>query len=313
MKLLLAKLLLICAVVSSFGQSKDKIETIEKFKSDFVKTRKVEVWLPAQYASEPKRKFPVIYMQDGQNIFNMETAMNKTPWEADDTAAKMIAAKVIEPVIIVAIWSTDLRYVEYFPDKAAMNFTADDTAQIEKMKKMSNIREAEYLGDEYLKFLTQELKPYIDKKYRTLSDAANTTICGSSMGGIISLYAICEYPDVFGQAACMSTHWPLLMDNSHGGPANAFKQYLFEKLPDPKNHRIYFDHGTATMDRYYEAHQTGVDNMMKLKGYEINKNWLTRKFENAAHNEMAWRSRFDQVLQFLYRPQIYAAKQASTK
>ena len=311
MKLLLTKLLLICAVVNCFGQSKSKIETVEKFKSDFVKTRKVEIWLPAEYASEPKRKFPVLYMQDGQNIFNAETATNKTAWEADNTAAKMITANVIEPVIIVAIWNTDLRYLEYFPDKAAANFTADDTAQIEKVKKISNISETEYLGDEYLKFLTQELKPYIDKKYRTLPDAANTSICGSSMGGIISIYAICEYPDVFGQAACISTHWPLLIDNSHGGPANALKQYLYEKLPAPKNHRIYYDHGTATMDRFYEMHQKSIDNMMRLKGYELNKNWHTRKFENAAHNEIAWQSRFDQVLQFLYRPEIYAKKEAS--
>lgn len=311
MKLLLTKLLLLCAVVSCFAQAKSKVETVEKFKSKHVKTRRVDIWLPAEYASNPKKKFPVLYMQDGQNLFNPETATNKTAWEVDDTAAKQIAAKIIDPVIIVAIWNTDLRYSEYFPDKAAENFTAKDTEEIAKIRKMSNIPETGYLGDEYLLFLTTELKPYIDKKFRTLPEAVNTSICGSSMGGVISLYAICEYPEVFGQAACISTHWPLLMDNTYLGPASAFKQYLFEKLPAPKNHRIYFDHGTATLDQYYGVHQTGVDNMMRMKGYLHNKSWLTRKYDNAAHNESAWRDRFDQVLQFLYRPEIYAAKESS--
>jgi predicted alpha/beta superfamily hydrolase len=302
MKSLLTKTLLLLVALNSFAQPKSKIVTIDKFKSEFVEPHNVEIWLPAEYAADPKKKFPVLYMQDGQNVFNPKTSMSNIAWEADDTAAKLIAANQIEPVIIVAIWSnSDTRYIEYLPEKALAGLSQKDMAEVDKIKKQAKTKETELLGDEYLKFLTQELKPYIDGKYRTMPDAAHTSICGSSMGGLISLYAICEYPDVFGKAACVSTHWPMVFDSHNMNFSTAMKQYLFEKLPAPKNHGIYFDYGTATLDKDYEVHQKAVDNIMKMKGFEFQKNWLTRKYENAPHNEKAWQERFDQVLLFLYR------------
>lgn len=300
MKSLLTKLLLMLAVFSCCAQPKGKTVKIDGFKSKFVQARNIEIWLPAEYSLNPKKAYPVLYMQDGQNMFNPETAMRKTAWEADDTANKLIIPKRIEPVIIVAIWSTDLRYMEYFPEKAAENFTKNDRDIFDKIMKQSNIKSSDFLGDEYLKFLTQELKPYIDKHYRTKPDAANTAICGSSMGALISLYAICEYPDVFSEAACLSTHWPLLFDNNHPGPAEAIKKYAYEKLPAPQGHRIYFDYGTETMDKYYETHQKSIDGVMTSKGY-TSANWLTKKYQGAAHVEKAWQDRFDQVLLFLYK------------
>ena len=167
---------------------------------------------------------------------------------------------------------------------------------------MFGAESSEYLGDEYLTFLTKELKPYIDQKYRTLSDPANTSICGSSMGALISLYAICEYPDVFGQAACVSTHWPILLNDGNPGPSIAVKRYFAEHLPSPDSHRIYFDYGTATLDETYGKHQSGFDIAMKQKGYKMNINWVSRKFENADHSEKSWQERFHNVLQFLYKP-----------
>lgn len=298
--LLLTKLLLMLAAFSCYAQQTGKTVKIDKFKSKFVQARNIEIWLPAEYGTNPKQRFPVLYMQDGQNVFNPATSSSKIAWEADDTAKKLIGTKRIEPVIIVAVWSSGDRYMEYFPEKAAANFTKEDKAIFEKSKKQEKIKGNDFLGDEYLKFLTEELKPYIDKQYRTKPDSKNTAICGSSMGALISLYAICEYPDVFGQAACLSTHWPLLVHNTHIGPSEAFKKYLYEKLPSFQTHRIYFDHGTETMDKYYEVHQKTVDNIMKSKGFNT-KNWLTKKYTGAAHFEKSWQQRFDQVLLFLYR------------
>ncbi len=299
MKLLTTKLLLLLAVFSCYAQPKGKIVKIDGFKSKFVQARNIEIWLPAEYTSNPKQVFPVLYMQDGQNVFNPLTSMRKTAWEADETASKLIAINRIEPMIIVAIWSSDKRYMEYFPEKAAKNFTKTDKEVFSKSKEQSKITGNDFLGDEYLKFITEELKPYIDKQYRTKPDKENTSICGSSMGALISLYAICEYPEVFGQAACLSTHWPLLLDSNHTGPSEALKKYLYEKLPSSKDHRIYFDYGTLTLDQYYEPHQKTIDNMMVAKGY-TDKNWKTKKFEGAAHVEKAWQDRFNQILIFLY-------------
>lgn len=311
MKSLLTKLLLLLAVFNCFAQFEGKTVKIDSFKSKFVKARNIEIWLPPGYAEDSNKKFPVLYMQDGQNIFNPETSLHKNAWEADATAQKMIIQKRIKPVIIVAIWSTDKRYAEYFPEKVVKNFTAKDRKVFDKIKEQEKISESKLLGDEYLKFLVTELKPYIDKNYRTLADPLNTSICGSSMGALISLYAICEYPNIFGQAACISTHWPLLITNGYVPPTEAFKKYVFENLPNPADHRIYFDYGTKTLDQYYEVHQNNIDGIMKIKGYDSS-NWVTKKFENATHSEQAWQERFNEVLTFLYKGKTEFKKSPNT-
>lgn len=301
MKTLLTKLLLMLAVFSCCAQpNKGRIIKIDGFKSKFVQAHTIEILLPAEYDTDPKKSYPVLYMQDGQNVFNATTAIHKIAWEADDASMKLIATKRIEPVIIVAIWNTEDSYMEYFPEKAAQNFTKNDRDVFDKATKSVNPKGKAFLGDEYLLFLTRELKPFMDKKYRTKTDAANTAICGSSMGALISLYALCEYPNIFGEAACLSTHWPLLPDNTHPSTSEAFKKYLFEKLPSPENHRIYFDYGTVSLDQYYASHQKTVDGILTTKGYTSD-NWITKKFEGAAHTEKDWQKRFYEVLLFLYR------------
>ncbi|RDI13292.1 alpha/beta hydrolase [Flavobacterium sp. AG291] len=307
MKALLTKLLLMLAVISCWSQPKGKIVKIDGFKSKFVQSRNIEIWLPNGYDTNTKTSYPVLYMQDGQNVFNPETSIHRTAWEADAIAERLTAIHQIQPVIIVAIWNTDNRYMEYFPEKASLNFVQNDQAVFPKATKDVNPNGVDFLGDEYLKFITQELKPYIDKQYRTKTEAESTAICGSSMGALISLYAICEYPEIFGQAACLSTHWTLLPDAPRSQMSEAFKKYLYEHLPSPENHRIYFDYGTKTLDQYYGVHQRGVDNMMKNKGYTTD-NWTTKKFEGEAHVEKAWQKRFDQVLFFLFKSDNKKAK-----
>ncbi|PZR21351.1 MAG: esterase [Flavobacterium psychrophilum] len=302
MKTLLTKLLLLLAVFSCWSQPKGKIVKIDGFKSKFVQARNIEIWLPAGYDANTKIKYPVLYMQDGQNVFNAATSMHKIAWEADLTAEKLTAVHRIEPFIIVAVWNTENRYMEYFPEKASLNFNDQNKQVFPTAVKDVNPKNTELLGDEYLKFLTQELKPYIDKKYRTKPDTANTAICGSSMGALISLYALCEYPEVFGEAACLSTHWTLMPDAPRSPFTNALMKYIDEHLPSHENHRIYFDYGTKTIDHYYGNYQDGVNTILKNKGYTT-QNWSTKKFEGAAHTEKDWQERFDEVLLFLFKPE----------
>ena len=158
------------------------------------------------------------------------------------------------------------------------------------------------VSDNYLKFLVTELKPLIDRTYSTFPDVNNTFIAGSSMGGLISMYAICEYPQVFGGAACLSTHWPGIFSVENNPIPNAFLSYLTASLPNPKNHKIYFDYGDQTLDAMYPALQEKVDKVMMMKGFD-GKQWITKFFPGDEHSEKAWRKRLPIPFEFLLKKQ----------
>lgn len=149
----------------------------------------------------------------------------------------------------------------------------------------------EMTSDNYLKFLVSELKPFIDKTYRTHTDRNNTFHIGSSMGGLISAYAIAEYPEIFGGAACMSSHWPI--------GDGAVVEWLNDHWPVAGSHRVYFDHGTETIDVAYEPYQQQMDEVMGKHGYTTGKDWITRRFDGADHSPRAWRERLHIPLKFL--------------
>lgn len=111
------------------------------------------------------------------------------------------------------------------------------------------------------------------------------------MGGLISLYGVCQYPDLFAGAGCLSTHWPA------GG--NLLVDELAALLPPAGRHRFYFDYGTVGLDAEYEPFQQRMDRLLEQAGYRYGHDWLTRKFPGAAHNEAAWRARVADVIAFL--------------
>lgn len=256
-----------------------------QFGSKFVEARNVEVWLPPDYETNKNKKYPVLYMHDGQNLFDPELSYSKIDWGIDETMTRLISEGKIRPAIVVGVWNTLKRAAEYMPQKAVTFSNTKD------LKGMPIITENQIISDNYLKFLVEELKPFIDANYRTRRERENTFVMGSSMGGLISAYAVSEYPNVFGGAGCVSTHW-LAGDG-------AVIEYLKKNLPDPRTHKIYFDFGTATLDAGYEPYQLKMDVVMREKGYKENKNWLTRKFEGADHSERAWKERVDIPLTFL--------------
>jgi enterochelin esterase-like enzyme len=146
----------------------------------------------------------------------------------------------------------------------------------------------------------KELKPYIDRHFSTLRDQQHTFIAGSSMGGLVSMYAICEYPKVFGGATCMSTHWPGTFSTENNPIPAAFLQYLKTHLPSPKNHKIYFDYGSETLDAMYKPYQMQADDIMKAAGY-TEASWITREFPGANHSEKSRRKRLDVPVLFLLK------------
>jgi len=277
------------------------MDKLADFSSKFVSPRSLSVWLPRQYHDQPERHFPVIYMQDGQNLFD-ETIAIENSWKLDETAQRLMDEGKIQPAIIVGIWNSWIRRLDYFPQKAANYFSAEDESIINIAKQeLGDPVDVPWQGDAYLKFIVEEVKPYVDSHYRTLPQREHTMVGGSSYGGLISLYALTEYPQIFSAAACLSTHWPILYSNSHMSPSEAIRTYLREHLPVAGNHRIYFDYGSEGLDQYYEVHQVQVDKIMRDKGYSAGRDWVTRSFPGTDHTERDWAARMDVVLEFLLK------------
>lgn len=294
------KIFIICILIivasNGFSQipevSYGTIHHINDFPSIYIDARNVDVWLPDGY--NENKKYAVLYMHDGQMLFDVNITWNGQEWKVDETVSRLLDDEMIKDCIVVGIWNNgDYRRSEYLPQKA-LEYMPDHLAEkIIKERLMGKPR-----SDNYLKYLVNELKPYIDHTYSTYTDSGNTYIMGSSMGGLISLYAICEYPEIFGAAACMSTHWygePV--DQSVGVPV-AYVSYLQRKLPDPPHNRIYFDYGSETLDQYYKPYQMLVDVLMEERGYDSTF-WMTKEFIGAAHTEDAWAERLINPLIFL--------------
>ena len=251
-----------------------------------VAARNVDVWLPPGYDKDATQRYPVIYMHDGQNLFDPATSYGGVDWAVDEVMTQLIADGKARPAIIVGVWNTPKRREEYMPrrplDQKGVKFNVPGAP---------DVKAEDILSDRYLAFLVEELKPFIDANYRTLSGRADTFVMGSSMGGLISQYAMSMYPAVFGGAGCVSTHWP-------AGDGIALDDFGAH-LPDPASHKYWFDFGTETLDSSYEPYQRRADAMLRKAGYVEGQNWITRKFEGAEHSEKAWRVRVNQPLEFL--------------
>lgn len=251
--------------------------------------RTVDVWCPPGYHEATDTRYPVFYMHDGQNIFDPALAYGGVDWGIDEAVLRLIHERGLPGAIIVGIWNSgEGRWLDYMPQRPAQLPAVQAT-----FDQWGRAAGALIRSDSYLKFLVEELKPFIDSAYRTLPDQPDTLVMGSSMGGLISLYALEQYPHVFGGAGCLSTHWPA------GG--DALVDDLGAHLPAPGRHKLYFDYGTATLDALYEPFQLRMDGHLAAAGYTRDQDWMTRKFAGAEHNEAAWRARVDLPLTFLLR------------
>lgn len=274
--------------------SAGSVDRLGPVPSRHVQPRLVDVWLPEGYSSG--RRYAVLYMHDGQALFDGSTSISKKGWAIDSAMTALQRAGSIRDTIVVGVWNTNYaRHAEYFPQKVVPLIAEPIRARFVQLGLQGNPR-----ADNYLRFLVEELKPLIDGRYATRTDPANTFIMGSSMGGIISLYAISEYPQVFGAAAALSTHWIGAFESNAAIPLATFT-YLRDHLPDPATHRIYMDRGTTELDALYPVHQNVADVLMREKGF-TDTSFQSLVFEGAGHNESDWAKRLDQPLRFLLSP-----------
>ena len=302
-RLFLALLLLLTAAPATAKINAGRLVDLGTVRSRYADSRRVTVWLPSGYAPIGPRH-AVLYMHDGQNLFDPETGYGGMEWKLDETLDRLIRDRKVRPTIVVAIWNTPKRLREYVPSKAFAHLPP------RYMDQVRGLYGGDPLSDGYLKFITRELKPRIDRQFRVNTDQANTAIMGSSMGGLISLYAIDEYPNIFGGAGMMSTHWPMflpaegkdLSEGEYAAVSTAFERYIGPSLPSPATHKLYFDHGSEMLDRLYAPYQARIDRVVARRGYREGVNWISRNFPGQAHNEVSWASRVEIPLRFLLPP-----------
>jgi len=246
--------------------------------------RRVSVWTPPGYAQNPGKRYRVLYMSDGQNLFDPRIANTGVDWGVDEAIAGLAAEGLIDPPIVVAAWSSSTRGADYSPWA---------------------------LGPNYARFLIEELMPRVNREFRTLTGPQNTYHMGSSMGGLISMYLATRHPEAFGGCGCISTHLPLspkvvaefFPGADVGDPTDAepyFVKDIAAGWPIPKGARLWFDYGTKTLDADYEVYHKMLRAHLLNQGLVEDEDFAMRKYEGALHNEASWRARLRDPLLWLY-------------
>jgi predicted alpha/beta superfamily hydrolase len=239
------------------------------------------VYLPPHYDPESADRYPVLYLHDGQNVFDRATSFGEE-WHVDEFAEQLIAAGEIEPLIVVAIFNTgEHRVDEYTPTPSA------------------DIGRGGH-ADDYGKMLVEELKPFIDITYKTLPSAASTALGGSSLGGLLTMWLGIRYPTAFGRLAVMSPSvwWD-----------DRILLHEVEALPGKLPLRIWLDAGTAEgTDTLMNAR--ALRDALVAKGWSIGDDLAYLEEQGGEHNEQSWGMRVERVLKFLFphnRPAPHAS------
>jgi len=247
------------------GQITGDVRYHKNFEGRSVLPRDIIVWLPPSYDSLSDKYYPVLYMQDGQNVFDPSTSSLGIDWQIDEAADSLIKTKSIQEIIVVGIYNSPMRGIEY-------NYTK--------------------FGHTYLNFIIEELKPFIDKTYRTLPDKKNTAVGGSSSGGLISFILAWEYSDVFSKAACFSP---------------AFKIHKIDYVAPVRSYsgakkeiKLFIYNGGVGLE---EELQPGINEMIYVledKGLVENKDLLFVQENFAEHSESAWAKNVYRFLEFFF-------------
>lgn len=242
--------------------------------------RRVELFVP----SEVRPTTPILLAHDGQNCFDGEHSISGHGWRLDEAAiAASQSTRRLTPIIL-APWSAGSgRTMEYTPE----DLVRANPELLERFRQMHG-DQSEPRGNAYLRWCVEQLLPWASGRTGVDLARERTAVLGSSMGGLISLYAIARHPEVFESALCLSTHWL-------GGGAE-FTQTLVAELPKPGGHRLWFDYGDQGLDAAYAPLQAIADQELELRGWSGR--FVSRYYPNADHSEVDWANRADEVLAF---------------
>ena len=252
----------------------------------------VDVWTPEGYSASAHR-YPVIYMHDGQNLFDASTTWNGQAWEMDSVASLLIdKGEICAPVIVGVHSVASTRVGDLMPENVKDYVRGRGGKELQGFLTASKLR-----GNAYATFLVNTLRPEMNAIYNLAESADSTFVMGSSMGGLMSVYAMSEYPEVFGAAACLSTHWVGTVD---GDPtfAEAMYEYLSDRLPRDGRHRLYLDRGTASLDSLYGPADRRMIDLARRLGYAGSR-FESYVDSDAGHEERYWAARVARPLRFL--------------
>jgi predicted alpha/beta superfamily hydrolase len=252
--------------------SSGQLRKHERFRSRFLRNqRDLLVYTPPGYAEQTARRFPVLYLQDGQNLFDGATSfVPGQDWHVRQTADAAIDGRAVEPLIIVGIYNTGARVAEYTPTS---------------VPKLGGGR-----ADRYAKFLIEEVKPFVEREYRVLPGSRHTGIGGSSLGGLVSLYLGLKHSASFGKIAALS---PSVWWN------HLFIHRFVKAMSIERRPRIWLDIGTREGTRIVEDVERFRDLLLQ-KGWRLEQALHYERVEGAEHNEIAWAQRVRPFLEFLY-------------
>jgi predicted alpha/beta superfamily hydrolase len=250
------------------------------FESRLLRNRRdVLVYLPRGYRRQKRTRYPVLYLHDGQNVFDAATSFAGVEWGVDEAAQRLVRKNLIEPLIVVAVDNTgDNRIHEYAPTRGVIQQTG------------SRKKRSRGLGQHYGRFLSEELKPFIDKTYRTRPEAEFTGLAGSSLGGLSTLALGLWFPNVFTRLGVLS---PAVWWDDQAIVR------MVEELPNKLPLKIWLD--TGTHEEGWERARTLRDALVE-KGWKLYDDLQYLEVEGGEHTEGAWAARIDPVLRYLFPP-----------
>jgi predicted alpha/beta superfamily hydrolase len=264
----------------------------EQLRSRFLRNnRDLIVYVPPGYDDQPFTRYPILYMQDGQNLFDRATSFGGQDWNVHGAADHMIGIGAVRPLIIVGIYNTGKSRVhEYTPIKSP---------------KLGGGR-----ADRYAKFLIEEVMPFIQREYRVNGDPRVTGIGGSSLGGLLALYLGLKHPQMFGKIAALSPsvwwHQSMIMQFAASvmlrlpqRKRSIFRLRSSKPGPEAPRPRIWLDIGTKEGPRIVPDVERFRDILLQ-KGWREGEDLHYERVEGGEHNELAWSQRIGRVLQFLY-------------
>ena len=265
------------------------IQIHKNFKATKLNNRRtLWVYLPPGYEKNPNQHYPVLYAHDGNNLFDKATAFLGVDWELDETAERLIKEKKIREIIIVGIENTHQRDREYthvyVPNQGGGK------------------------ADMYADFIINDIKPFIDKKYRTLKDRQYTAIMGSSLGGLVSLYIAWKYSEIFSMAGVVSPSvwWH-----------NRDIVRMIRKTKDKPPIKIWLDIGKLEGYELFGINMAVRDtrtlrDVLITKGFHLHDDLEYFEDEEGEHNEASWAKRVDKILLYFFGPKFRASKKGFT-
>lgn len=253
--------------------------------------RDIIVYLPPSYQKQPHKRYPVLYMHDGNNTMDPRTSFAGVAWEVNDTVERLVAEGSLEEIIVVGVYNTPARMYEYTWTQMVIDGPTPQGGH----------------GKKYARFLAHELKAFIDKKYRTLADRQNTAVMGSSLGGLINFYIGRHYHDIFGKVAIMSpSFWwgnGIVFKHVQNYPQD-LKIWMDMGVFECGSHRPEANQQTLSMTRRMR------DALLKL-GYQENVNLAYFEDPHGHHNEYSWARRLHRPLQFFFGKRSQDKEQAA--